>query len=245
MSTYARYDDPYEVIPVSQAEEPARVSYLRQVGLLTLGSLTITAIAAVVWMLAVFSVPILSHQYVALAVMLGGIYGAQFIGNSMLASASASTRTMGFVLGSSLSGIALSYVVGAAAILSAEATGNPLAIIGQAGGLVFLTVLGMVAYLLSGPKQMNWLSAGLSVMFLPMLGLMAITWFFPVGGIVGIAISGVFVLVSAGGLLFSLNQVIHQMSVDQAMAGAFHISTGIVVLFWNVLVLLMRLTSRD
>ncbi len=246
MANYAGYDDPYEVIPVAQAEESARVSYLRSVGLYTLGSLSITAVSAVLWMGAVFAAPsILGNTWVALIVMLGGIYGAQLVGGRMVASEDSGTRTTGFVLGSSLAGIAISYVLAAAALLGADVFGNPLVLIGQAGGLVFLTVLGMVAYLMTGPKQMDWLRSGLAVLTLPMLGLMAITWFFPIGGTMGIVFSGVFVLVSAGGLLYSLNEVIHSMSTRQVMQGAFHISISIVVLFWNVLTLLMRLTSRD
>lgn len=238
--------DPYEVLPVSQAAESERVAYLRQVGALTFGSLCITATAAVVWMFIASTMPgIFFQTYVAMGIMLGGIYGAQFIGNSMVASSSQSTRMMGFVIGSSLSGIAISYVIGAAAVLGAEVFGNPLVLIAQAGGLVAATVVGMVIYLMTGPRNLSMVRSFLSIVWLPMLALMAITWIFPIGGTMGIVFSGVFVLVSAGGLLYSLNEVIHSYSTNQVMQGAFHISTSIVVLFWNILTLLMRLTSRD
>ncbi len=245
VSTLSYAANHYGTMPAAQAAEAERVAFLKQVGLKTFGSLMITAVAAVAMMTAIANVSALSHRYVALAVMLGGIYGAQFIGNRMTASADSGTRTMGFVLGSALSGIALSYVVASAAIVSASAFGNPYNLILQAGGLVFLTMLGMVAYLMSGPKELNWLRAGLSVLFLPMLGLMAVMWFFPVGGAFGLIFSGLFVLVSAGSLLYSLNQVMHQMPTSMSTAAAFSISTGIVILFWNILALLMRLTSRD
>lgn len=245
MSNYAH--DPYEVLPVAMAEEPARVAYLRQVGVLTLGSLLITATAAVAWFYLAFEVApeLLRQTYVMLGIMLGGIYGAQFIGNSMVASQNGGTRVAGFVIGSSLSGIAISYMLGFASMLAYEVYGNPYTLILQAGGIVAATVVGMVIYLLTGPRQLNTLGSVLSVIWLPMLGLMAFSWLFPVGGVLGIVIGLVFVGVSAGALLYSLNQVMHQMSTDQVMAGAFHISTGIVILFWNVLSLLMRLTSRD
>ena len=246
MASYAGVSDPYEVLPVAQAEESARVTYLRQVAMLTLGSLVITAVSAVVWMYMIGMFPeVLTQTYVAMGIMLGGIYGAQFLGNNMVASQSQGTRITGFVLGSSLSGIALSYVVGAAAILGAEVFGDPLRLIVQAGGLVAMTVLGMVIYLMTGPRNLSTLGSILGVLWLPMLGLMAVTWLFPVGGTMGLVFSAIFVAVSAGGLLYSLNQVMHQYSTDMVMAGAFHISTSIVVLFWNILTLLMRLTSRD
>ena len=50
---------------------------------------------------------------------------------------------------------------------------------------------------------------------------------------------------SPGGLLYSLNRVMHTMDTSQATAAAFMISTGVVILFWNLLALLSRLTSRD
>ncbi len=190
-------------------------------------------------------VTVSTHQWVAMGIMLGGIYGAQYLGNRMTVSADPSTRTMGFVLGSSLSGIALSYIVGSAAVLSSQVFGNPYNLILQAGGLVFLTMLGMVAYLMTGPKELNWLRAGLSVLFLPMLGLMAVVWLFPIGGTIGLVFAGLFVVVSAGGLLWSLNRVMHTMDTSQATAAAFMISTGVVILFWNLLALLSRLTSRN
>jgi len=239
------FGDPYDVIPVIEAEESARVAFMRQIGLYTLGSLLITGLSAVVMMGAVVSLPILQNQIASLVIMLGGIYGAQFVGTSMTMSESGSTRLTGYLLASALSGAALSYLLLTAVQLGAAQSGNPLAIIGQAGGLTALTVVGMVVYLLSGPRNLSFVGAGLSMLTLPMLGLMAITWIFPVGGTIGLVISGVFIVISAGGLLYSLNQVLHEYSTNMVLAGATRVSIGIVVLFWNILVFLMRMTSRD
>ncbi len=236
----------YGTMPVAQAREEARVAFLKQVGLKTAGSLLITAVAAVAMMAMLLNGPaILTQRWVMLGIMIGGIYGAQYIGNSMTASPDTSKQTVGFVIGSALSGIAISYVLLQAAVVSAGAFGNPYNLMLQAGGLVGLTFVGMVLFLMTGPKQLDWLRAGLSVVFLPMLGLMALTWFFPVGGAIGLVFSGLFVVVSAGGLLYSLNTVMHTMSTNQSTAAAFAISSGLVILFWNVIVLLMRLTGRD
>jgi FtsH-binding integral membrane protein len=244
VSSYAQ--STYGSMPISRAPEASRVAFLRAVGLKTLGSLGITAVAAVAMMALIANGPdILTHRWVAMGIMLGGIYGAQYIGNRMTASTDPSTRTMGFVVGSALSGIALSYILGSAAVVSSQVFGNPYNLIVQAGGLVLLTMLGMVAYLMTGPKELNWLRAGLSIMFLPMLGLMAVVWLFPIGGTMGLVFSALFVLISAGGLLYSLNRVMHTMDTSQATAAAFMISTGVVILFWNLLALLSRLTSRN
>ena len=102
----------------------------------------------------------------------------------------------------------------------------------------------MVMYLLTGPRNLSMIGGALSVMTLPMLGLMVIGLFFPFGGVFGLLLSVGFVAMSAGGLLFNLNQVIHRMSTDQVVPAAFHITIGILVLFWNVVTLLMKLQRR-
>ena len=54
-----------------------------------------------------------------------------------------------------------------------------------------------------------------------------------------------FVAFSGAGLLYELNMVMHKMRTDMDVEGAFMITMGLLVLFWNVLVLLMRLQGRD
>lgn len=238
------FGDPYDVIPVIQAEESARVSFMRQIGVYTLGSLMITGVAAVAMMAAVASIPFLSNYYVSLVIMLGGIYGAQFVGNSMTLSDSASTRLTGYVLAPALAGAALSYLLLTAVALGAQ-SGNPFEIIGLALGLTGLTVLGMVAYLLSGPRNLSFVGAAMSALTLPMLGLMVIVWAFPIGGTFGLILSAIFIAVSAGGLIYSLNQVLHEYSTNMVLAGSTRVSLGIVVLFWNILVFLLRFSGRD
>jgi FtsH-binding integral membrane protein len=119
--------------------------------------------------------------------------------------------------------------------------GNPVVLIFQALGLMGLSVTGMVAYLLTGPKQLNWLGAGLATIGLPMLVLMVVSFLFPIGGFFGILISLAFVAVSAGGLLYNLNLVMHQMNTRMVIPAAFAIAMSTLVLFWNILVLLMKL----
>ena len=58
-------------------------------------------------------------------------------------------------------------------------------------------------------------------------------------------LSAVFVVVSAAGLLYQVNQVIHRLRTDMHIEGAYLITMGVLVLFWNLLSLLMRLNGRD
>ena len=105
---------------------------------------------------------------------------------------------------------------------------------------------GMTAYVWSSPKDFSMLGAGLSALFLPMLVLMGVGVVFPsmFGGPLGIALSAVFVIVSAGGLLYQINNVLHRLATNQHIEGAYLITMGVLVLYWNILTLLMRLNRR-
>jgi FtsH-binding integral membrane protein len=231
-------------VPVSDAPIAARVTFLRQVGMLTLGGLLISGITALLSTAAVVLVPVLQNQWVSLAVMLGAIFASRGIGGSLVASDSRSTQIAGFVAGTGLQGVAMGYLLLTAMLLSYELYDNPMVFLLQAMGLVGLTVCGMVAYLLTGPKNLSLVGGILTTLSLPMLGLMILSFVFPVGGIFGILISAGFVVLSAGGLLYNLNQVVHQMSTRETIPAAYHVTLGVLTLFWNVLVLLMRLQDR-
>jgi FtsH-binding integral membrane protein len=235
--------NPY-LVPVAEAPVDARVAFLRKVGGTTFVGLVFAGLASMVSMAAILTVPALQNQWVSLAVMLGAIFGSRFIGDSMVNSEDRTTQLAGFAVGTGLQGVAMGYLMLAAILLSAELYSNPLILLGQALGLVGLTVVGMVAYLLTGPKNLSLIGGAMAALSLPMLALMVISFVFPIGGPFGILLSLLFVGLSAGGLLFNLNQVMHQMSTDRVVPAAYHVTLGMLVLFWNVLSLLMRLQRR-
>jgi hypothetical protein len=233
--------NPYQV-PVAESAVDARVAFLRKVGAMTFLGLLFAGITSMVSMAAVISVPALQNQWVSLGIMLGAIFGARFIGDSLVHRPS--TQLLGFAVGTGLQGVAMGYLMLAAVLLSIDLYNNPVVVIGQGLGLVGLTVVGMVAYLLTGPKNLSMIGGALAALSLPMLALMVITVAFPVGGPFGILLSLVFVAVSAGGLLYNLNMVMHRMSTDMVVPAAYHVTLGMLVLFWNVMTLLMRLQRR-
>ena len=94
------------------------------------------------------------------------------------------------------------------------------------------------------PRDLSYIGAGLSMLFLPMMILMAVSFVFPIGGPIGILISILFVGVSAAGLLYQMNKVLRELRSDMHVEGAYMITMGILILFWNILVLLMRLQRR-
>jgi len=241
MGTFAQ--NPY-AIPVAEAGVDERVAFLRKVGLWTSLGLLVAGVTSVLSAGAVVVVPALQNQWVSIAIMLGSIFAAQYVGRSLVSRADAQSQTLGFFLGTALEGVAMGYLILTATILSIQVYANPIMFIAQALGLVGLTILGMIAYLMTGPRQLNWIGAGLATLGIPMLILMVVSFVFPIGGTIGLLISVAFVVLSAGGLLYNLNLVIHQMSTNMVIPGAYHITLGILTLFWNVLVLLMRLQDR-
>ena len=90
------------------------------------------------------------------------------------------------------------------------------------------------------------LGAVLSAVGIPMIVLMVVSFAFPglFSGPVGIGLTALFVLISAGGLLYQINTVLHKLRTDMHIEGAYLITLGVLVLFWNILSLLMSL-SRD
>jgi len=217
---------------------------LREVGLLTGGGLVVSGLTAALSAATLLAVPVLMGRWVSLAVMLGGVFGSRAIGGSLIRSPARSTQLLGYLAGTGLQGVAMGYLLLTAVLLSSQLYSNPLVFLGQAFALVGLTVLGMVAYLLTGPKNLSMVGSVLATLSLPMLALMVFSFLFPVGGVFGVVISIGFVAISAGGLLYNLNSVMHSMRTTETIPAAYHVTMGILVLFWNVLVLLMRLQRR-
>ena len=109
-----------------------------------------------------------------------------------------------------------------------------------------MTGMGMTAYVWTGPKDFSMIGGLLSAVFVPMLVLMAVSFIFPAlfGGVLGTIMCAVFVVISAAGLLYQINQVMHQLRTDMHIEGAYLITMGVLILFWNILSLLMRLNRR-
>ncbi|MEL6347903.1 MAG: Bax inhibitor-1 family protein, partial [Myxococcota bacterium] len=143
-------------------------------------------------------------------------------------------------------GISFGWLLLSAVLIGAQ-TGNPFGLIGSALVLTALTGVGLTAYVWSGPKEFKMLGAVLSTLSLPMLVLMVVSFAVPslFGGVLGIGLTALFVVISAAGLLYQINVVLHQLGTEQHIEGSYLITLGILVLYWNILSLLMRLSSSD
>jgi FtsH-binding integral membrane protein len=198
--------------------------------------------AGFVYLTAAAGITIVLNQWVSLAIILGSYGIAQWVAPKMVFG---EQKVLGFGIGAVFEGIAMGYLLLAAMTMGA-AQGNPLGLVTLALMMTGLTGLGMTAYVWTSPREFSFIGAALSALSLPMLILMGVGLVFPAlfGGVFGILFSGLFVVISAAGLLYQVNQVFHKLDTRQHIEGAFLIMMGLLVLFWNILVLLMKLNRR-
>ncbi|NCG18652.1 MAG: hypothetical protein GWP91_06540 [Rhodobacterales bacterium] len=230
--------------PVAQSPVDVRVSYLRKVAGLTFLGVSTSGLVAALAAFVISLVPALQSQMAQLVIILGSFGIAQYGARSLVFSNSAPSRYLGFAVGSVFQGIAMGYLVLTALLMGAELFGSPFMLLFQAMGMVSLTAMGMLMYIMTGPREFSMVKGALSAMSLPMLGLMALSFIFPIGGTFGILISMAFVAFSAGAVMYQLNTVIHEMSSEMHVEGAYTVTMGLLVLFWNLLTLLMKLQRR-
>ncbi len=235
--------------PLSYAAPDERVEYLKKVLLWTTGGLALSAITGLLTATAIYVAAaaglggIVLNQITSLVVIFGSYGIAHYLAPRLVFG---NQKVLGFGVGAVFQGIAMGYLLFFAGMMSYELHGSPFTLAGSALALTGLTGFGMTAYVWTGPKNFSMLGAALSALFLPMLILMGVGVVFPslFGGTMGIVLSAVFVVVSAGGLLYQINQVMHRLATNQHIEGAYLITMGLLVLYWNILTLLMRLNRR-
>lgn len=231
---------------IDRLQAPARVDYLKRVYTWTFGGLTLAGVsgAAMAGVIAMNPKMWLAG-YVPTIVILVCFGIAHYLCASMVAKPS--TEKLGFAIANIAEGIALGFLLFIAAVMSKAITGNPFTFIAQALGLTILTVFGVTAYVWTNPSEFRWAQAIVSALFLPMLLIMAISFIAPglLGGAIGIGISVLFVGVSVLGILLSTRDVLHNLGEDQVIPGAYMLTMGILILFWNLLQLILKLQSRD
>ena len=167
------------------------------------------------------------------------VYGSMLLSQTLVRRMVYGTNpTTGFVLGTLLQGVALGFLLLITLMLGAPNEGFSL--IFQAAGFVALSAAAMLLYVSMAKHQFSLLGAGLSMVGIPMLVLMALQFVIPMNGMAGIVVSAVFTVVSAGALLYRLNHVTHHMDSTMEVQGGYEITLSLVVFFWNLLSLLNR-----
>jgi FtsH-binding integral membrane protein len=230
-------------MPVARVSASQRVEYLQKVLLITALGLGISGVTGMVSAAALSLTPALLSGYAPMLLILGCWAVTNFVARPMVFG---SAKWPGFLLGTLTQGVAMGFLLLVAMLVSRAEFGNPFVFISVAMAMTGFTGVGMAAYVWTGPRNFSMIGAGLSAMAIPMMILMAVSFAFPalLGGTLGLLMSFVFVGVSAAGLLYQVNEVIHRFSTDQHVEAAYTITIGVLVLFWNLLSLLMRLRRR-
>jgi modulator of FtsH protease len=182
------------------------------------------------------------HKWIYLLVVLGAMFGAQALGPKL---AMSGTPELGLIVGSTLMGVVLGPALYLAYMVVDPAGGGGMTLIAEALGLTSLTAVGMTGYVWTKPRDFSLLGAAMSAIALPMLALMVLSFIIPIGGTFGLILCGTFVLFSAGTLLFTLNSITHTMDTNHKHLAAVTLTLAIGVLFYNILMLLIRLQGRD
>jgi FtsH-binding integral membrane protein len=231
-------------IPLERASDTERVAYLQRVLTWTIGGLTIAGGAGFASAAVIATQPVLQGNLATFIGIMGFSMLAQVGVRGMVFSGVPSQRALGFVLGSAAEGVAMGWLLLAAMAVSIGAGSGALGLIGTAMAVTVLTGVGLAAYTWSAPRELSLVKAAMSAMFLPMIVLMVVSFVFPIGGPIGLLLAGLFVVMSAAGLLWRINEVLHTLRSDMHVEGAYLVTMGVLVLFWNVLTLLMRLQRR-
>lgn len=230
-------------LAIAEAPSEVRSSYLKKVLGLTLLGLLISSVVGVASTFAIATNPAVMRGYFPMVIILGCWALTNFVARPMVFGTS---KWAGFMIGTVAQGISLGFLLLVALLVSRADTGNPFTLIGTALVATLFSGVGLTLYAASEKREFSLLRAGLSALFIPMLILMAVSFAFPnlLNGPLGLAASGLFVLISAAGLLYQLNAVIHNFTPEMEMEGAYIITIGVLVLFWNILSLLLRMRRR-
>jgi FtsH-binding integral membrane protein len=230
-----------QVFAESVAAVPAtdRSEFLRQVAMRTLGGLFLTAIVSVFSTLYIAPPVFRTGVWAVLVVVYGSFYGAQYLGRKMVYG---DNKAAGFVVGTTLQGIALGFLLLIAMVTTAP--GEGVALIGYALLMVVLSVAAMLLYVTAERREFSMVRAGLTMLSIPMLILMGLQLVLPMNGTAGVLVSGLFLAVSVGALLYRLNTVIHDFPITASTEASFELTLSIVVFFWNLLAFFLRMKRR-
>lgn len=237
--------------PLQSVDAADRVTYLKRVMLWTAGGLSFTALVGLATTAAL---------YVAAVAGLGFLFSPMISGACILACFGIAhlvaprfvfgeQKVLGLFMACFFEGISFGWLLLSAFSMGME-SGNPFGLAGTALVLTAATSIGLTGYVWSNPREYRLLGAALAAimpaMLLLMVGSFAASSFMPglMGGPFGVGLTAFFVVISAAGLLYQVNRVLHKLRTDMHIEGSYLITMGVLVLYWNILSLLMSL-SRD
>jgi FtsH-binding integral membrane protein len=226
-------------VPLAGPSDERR-AFLKKTALWSCGGVLVAAIVAV------FSTTLLAPAiygaaggWGGLIAILGSFAIAHYVARGMVYGGA---KVPGLILAVVMEGFSLGFLL--LQTILTFGVGGGLALVERCMFLVALTGGGMLAYVWFNKSELSMVKGALTMLSLPMLVAMALSWAFPIGGVLGIAIAAVFVAVSCFALLRKLNVVVHEMDETMHVEAAYELSMSVLVLFWNLLNLLNRLGRR-
>ncbi len=224
--------------PAVSGPSQSRVAFLRKVGLLTFGGLSLTAVVAVVSMFTIAPI-VMRIPYASFAIILGGFFFAHYACRSMVYG---NLKVPGFLLAIAAEGLTFGFLLLTTIFYAGPAhVAEGMFIVVKGMAITASAGFGMLLYTWFNKSDLSMVRAGLSIIGMPMLVLMVLQFVFPIGGVFGLVLCGVFVIASAASLLYALHVVVHEMDEDQHIEAAYEITMKLLVLLWNVISLLNRL----
>lgn len=212
-----------------------RHAFLKKVGITTFAALAVSGVLGVVSTRLIAPAIYSVGSMLATVVIFGSFAISHWVARKMVYG---SAKMPGLVLAVIGEGLAMGFIL--LMTVSNFGVAGGMGVIAQCMLLTSAAAGGMLLYVWFSKGTFSWLKAGLSVLSIPMIVLMVLQVVWPIGGVFGLVLCAGFVVVSAGGLLYRLNYVVHELNTDQHIEGAYEITMGILVLFWNLLSLLSR-----
>ena len=208
-----------------------RVAFMRKVALGTfLGLAAVGAIAVASALTVVPAVLQAGGWIAALVGVLGTFLIAQYVCRRMVYG---SMKIPGFLLAVACEGVSFGFLL--SSVIWQMGLRNAESLIVECMAITAAAAFGMLLYAWFNRGELKIVRAGLAMLGLPMLVLMAFSFIFPVGGVFGLIIGGVFVVVSGAGLLYRLNRVVNELDSGATVEGAYELTMAVLVLLWNVI----------
>src|SRR5438046_2237042 len=152
------------VVPAIAASVEERSAFLRRAAVWTFAGLVITAIVSLISMLVIVPLVLRGGTLAILGVVYGSFLLAQTVARRMVYG---DAKLSGFLLGTSMQGVALSFPLVFTLVLGGVTDG--LRVIGYALALTLTASVAMLAYVSVEKRELSMVRAGLSMLFVPML----------------------------------------------------------------------------
>lgn len=233
------YDSP-SFVSVAEATPAERAIFFRKTYGHVAASLAVLAVLEAILLNspAIALVPIMAGSNITWLISIGLFMWASHVAEKWSLSAASSQKQY--------QGLGL-YLIAEAVILmpllfvAVSMTRGPEIIL-QAGVLTLTLAAALTLTAFTTKTDFSFLGAILKVGFIVAVGVMLLSMVF--GFTLGLVFCGAMILLAAGSILYSTQQMVHAYRPTQHVAAALGIVANIALLFWYILSFIMRMSRR-